>query len=815
MNKDKITQFFKPYIVLVLLFIFMGIIFNTIETISFCKIQNTTTFSTILQSYFNIIAVFSLYSAIILPFYLLIGILNKKIAQILVSVLFSILVISEIGLYIYYTQAGVLMGSELIIRPISETIVTIRNSSDITTNLILIISVIAFFIALPFFLKKIKAFNKFLSTVVAIIIIGIFSALTIFYQKNEDRAIDNYLESKTYHFFSAIKTHLNEEEELDYSIQDKKNTIERNEKLLQEYIDLYNNKSQADIDYPMERSASEFPDVLSPFFRKSEKQPNIVIIIVESLGNYLLGDKGNGIYFTPFLDSLAGVGLYWRNCLSTTMRTYGVLPAVIGSVPHGMRGFQFGVMPQHHSLFSILKNNDYSTNFFYGGNLTFDNMLDFVSVQETDHIADFFPDLKSYKKKQQANWWGLYDHVLFEESLVHLKSLSKEKSNASVYLTLTTHDPFNRDEMELKEYYITKADKIFSKLDAKTQKYYLPVKDKLSVFLYVDDCVKKFINDYSKQIDAENTLFFITGDHAVDVFKNTLSYYSVPLIIWSPLLKTSENFPNIVSHLAITPSIISFLQNNYGQKTSDKLAWQSMGLDTSSVFNPSEKILSLSYERKVNAAVYNQYYFEVKERRLYEIDENLDLEEIKDDLLIENIYSKFNTLKYVNNYVYHNDKLIKTNNFTTNNYKLIKTYTDDNTIICRTPDTIPSIAGIDKFDIMPVQKIKNEYNKVKIKLMADIMINDFVYQDNQMMLNVFCKGTDFSYEFRDHITKYIEDENIECGKKYSLVVEKEIDVHNTNNISVHIFVSTNISDKNWAPDKKITISNVKVLIYGK
>ena len=815
----KFTKSLKPYIIVTLLFISTGIIFNTIEAVIFCKYQNSVSFLTIFQSYVNIIAVFCLYSLIILPLYVLIGLLKQKVAQIITSILFSILISLEIGLFIYSKQAGVLMGTELIIRPFSEIWMTIRNSSNITIDIISIIAVCAFFIALPFVLKKTKLLNSSLSLLVSFIIIGVLSVCMVFYQRDRNQTINNYIESKSYYCFSSIVNYITEEPEVEYFVVDEEGyRIEKDETLLKKYISLFNNKSLADLEYPMERPATEFPDVLSPFFNKSEKQPNIVVIIVESLDSYLMNDTHRTISFTPFLDSLANTGLYWKYCLSSTPRTSGVLPAVMGSVPHGMKGFQFGIMPQHHSLFSILKNNDYYTNFFYGGDLNFDCMLDFVAKQEPYHIANFLPQLQKLKKKKRANWWGVYDYFLFEEGLNFLQTLSPKKPTVNVYLTITTHDPFTREDKKLKAYYDPKIEEIFSKLDQKQKDYFLPVKDRVAGYKYLDDGIRNFITNYSKQPEFENTIFLITGDHSIGIHKNTLSHYSVPLIIWSPLLKTHKTFPNIVSHVAITPSIISFLQNNYGVKVPERLSWCSLGLDTASVFNPAEKILFLSYDRKVVSMIYNQYFFEKTDysnTRVSIINENLDLEEINDTKLTENLQSIFNTLKYVNNYVYHNDKLIRHDTQSDTQYEVIKGYENKNTIVCKTPDTIPSIHGIDKFELMPEQKIKGYYNKIKVKLMADIVINDFVYQDKQMMLSFFCLGKDYKNISRDHITKYIVDEDIVCNKKYELLVEKEFDVKDIENLSVSVCVTSNVLDYNWEPDKKITLSNIRVLIWGK
>jgi len=809
MNNNKIIEILKPYILMVCLSIFVVYLFKTVESFTFWKYQDSVSFLAIFQSFFNITAVFCLYSLVILPFYFLIGLWKHRIAQICASLLFAIFFLLEIGLFIYYKRTGVLMGAELLARPFNEILTTIRNSSNTTFNILAIVLVITFFIAAPFFLKKIKVFNQFLSIAVGILIVGVLSLCTIFYQRDTKQQINHYLETKSYYFFSAAK---------EYSVYEESKiveNIEKNDSFLKAYFEIFPDRTIPDMDYPMERPSSEIPDVLSPFLEKSEKQPHIVIVIVESLGSYIMGEKGKGVTFTPFLDSLASVSLYWKNCLSLTGRTFGVVPSVIGSVPHGMIGFQFGVMPKHHSLFSILKKNDYSTHFFYGGDASFDNMLDFLTAQDPDHIDNFMPELKTYQKRDQANYWSLYDHILFKKSFEFLKTVPPHKPNVNVYLTLTSHEPFGGGDKELNKIYEPRTEKIFSKLEAKYKKNLLPVKNIIVPFTYVDDCMRNFMNQYSKQPEFENTIFIITGDHSYGYHKNDLAYHSVPLIIWSPLLKTPKIFPNIVSHLSITPSVISFLQNSYGIKTPELVAWCSDGLDTATVFNPTEKILFLSYARQVNVMAFNQYYFINSSDELYEIDENLDLKPIKDPLLFEKIRSKFKTLKYVNNYVYHNDKLVKNDNRPSEKYKILKRYENNDVTVCKTPDTIPSIHGIDTFDLMPVQKIENIFNKIKIRFEADLLINDYVYQDMQMMLNFICKGNNFKYESKENITKYVVSDHIQSGETYRLQIEKEINVKDINNISVHICVTTNEYDYNWLPDKKISFSNTKVLILGK
>jgi hypothetical protein len=115
---------------------------------------------------------------------------------------------------------------------------------------------------------------------------------------------------------------------------------------------------------------------------------------------------------------------------------------------------------------------------------------------------------------------------------------------------------------------------------------------------------------------------------------------------------------------------------------------------------------------------------------------------------------------------------------------------------------------------MPIQQIIGQYNKIKIKLTADIIINDWVFQDQQMQLNFICLGENYKYISKEYITKYIPDDNIECGKNYELSIEKEIDVTDLNKFTVHICVTTNEENEHWRADKKITVSNIKALILS-
>ena len=93
------------------------------------------------------------------------------------------------------------------------------------------------------------------------------------------------------------------------------------------------------LQYPLMQKQSK--SSLSPFFISHSQpvKPNIVIIICESLSNSVSGKYGNYISITPFVDSLASQSLYWPNAVSSSERTFGVLPSVLSSLPQINTGF--------------------------------------------------------------------------------------------------------------------------------------------------------------------------------------------------------------------------------------------------------------------------------------------------------------------------------------------------------------------------------------------------------------------------------------------------------------------------------------------
>ncbi|MDL2263001.1 LTA synthase family protein, partial [Bacteroidales bacterium OttesenSCG-928-I21] len=590
--------------------------------------------------------------------------------------------------------------------------------------------------------------------------------------------------------------------------------------ILKEFISEYPDRIIDDYEYPLEGYPENIPDVLSPYFYDSDSLPNIVILIVESLGRELSGGGDGNISFTPFIDSLAKNGLYWKNCLSTTMRSYGAVPAITGSLPVGLKGFQFGNMPKHHSLISILNENNYQTNTFYGGDITFDNIYDYLIEQKIGYMPNFYYDNNKYKSEGLTNRWGLLDNVLFDKSIKILNDSAFSNPIFNLYITLTSHDELTLKDSDRQNYFLEKTKNIISRLPNKEQSKYNNV-DFISSMVYVDESIKKFMSDYSKRDDFGNTIFIITGDHASGLLKtNFLSSFHVPLIIWSPLIKTSAEFLSIVTHNDITPSIASLLQNKYGLNMPDKVHWLSDGLNTSPDFQAKSTLLFLNYSREISELLYRDYVFvenpQLSDKAIYKINKNLELSHINNHKQLKELSHKFLIFNYVNNYVYHNDRLLHADNNKSQKYETLLEFENDSLILCETPNYKPSENGFISYELFPEAMISNKENfeKLRISINADISIYDNLMIDEYMKLEIACIGDNMKHpaRFKDNVVKLLTTNTINANQWYKLDITKDIIVSDAKNLNLSVKICTVEWDYIWVPNSKLSFKNVKIKI---
>lgn len=762
----------------------------TMLIIKIIDFESVETFS---KSAAHCLVVSGFIALIVLAIHFLISLFSEKCANWTSSIILAIIMFSEAGLTIYTNHSGQLMSKELFIRPVSEIMQTIIASISLFLLILSVIGAIGGFLLLTHFARK-KLQGKWTSiAVTAIIALSVPSIFFIDTILDSSKNIEARNHEVCKVWFMA-KSNFNIGKKLNNE------NIEYNEQLINEFLADNPCFVVPDKHYPLER-IDNTQDVLGQYFNSSTK-PDIVIIVIESLGNEMM----NG--FSPFIDSLAHQSLYWPNCLSTTTRSYGAVPAITASVI-GPKGFQFGIMPEHNSLLKILKSNGYQTNAFYGGDFGFDCISEYLIAQGTDYMSDYYNE---YQNGDQSlgNWWGYFDHVMFDRSFEKIKNDTTPMFN--LLITITNHEALNikdeAQEMALSE----QADKIIAKMDTETAAKYSKNKMRYCTMLYTDDCVRKFINKYREHPNFRNTIFVITGDHSSGlIIKNNLSYHHVPLIIWSPLLKKTKTFASVVTHNDITPSLTALLRDKYHLNTPELVHWIGNGLDTTSQMRIDKRMVHVNYNREMREIIYGNYLYWAKSQweneQANEITQSLDLKRIDSDSLKSFLNDKLELYKYICRYTYHNNRLTQHPVLAESGYRTLKNINKITNMICTTPDKMPSEVGTKKFKLFSDTDTDRSISKIKVTLNANVFINDSLWQDKYMDLVIECtdKETNTKTEYVDKITKFIKSDIIQESQWYDLSVSKEFVVSKDSEHSIAIYISSVRYDDQWVGGSSLTI----------
>jgi phosphoglycerol transferase MdoB-like AlkP superfamily enzyme/tetratricopeptide (TPR) repeat protein len=412
-------------------------------------------------------------------------------------------------------------------------------------------------------------------------------------------------------------------------------------------------------EYPLLRNAI-YDDVLGPYFNVGTAKPNFVFLIIEGLGRSFVGEGASYAGCTPFLDSLIQRSLYWENFLSTSGRTFAVLPSLFGSLPYGENGFmEMGYkMPAHLSLIRLLKEQGYYTSYYYGGNANFDLQDVFLERQQLDFLLDenqFGPEYRRSETSEGGFSWGYADGDLFKRSL-ELIDEKQKMPRLDIYLTLNTHEPFLPPN---KQYYFKRFEERIRELSLSVQEQEIRRKyrHELASLLYVDDAIRYLLHEYQRRADYENTIFFITGDHRIIPIPpgTKIDRFHVPLIIYSKMLKGPQRFSSVSTHSDVTPTVLAFLEANYGMSFPHRAHWLGQGIDTATTFRNIHTMPLMRNKQELVDYLDEEYF--LAGDQLFKLRNGLDIEEIDNDSIRIALQKKLDDFKRINRYVCSKNKL--------------------------------------------------------------------------------------------------------------------------------------------------------------
>ncbi len=400
-------------------------------------------------------------------------------------------------------------------------------------------------------------------------------------------------------------------------------------------------------------------DVLGNFLTKANEAPNIVVLIIEGLNDDFIHDF-HGVHLMPFTESLRAEGLYWERAFCLGERSFAVVPSALGGLPYGEKGFTLlDNYPYHFSLVNVLNSNSYFTSFFYGQGSWFHKKNKFFRYNRINLNVDNSKFADKYEKIIVGDdnfFWGYNDKALFSNAISVIDTLNVSRL-FSCYYTGSMHSPFIISEPE--SYDQRLFEKISRVTNSDDSDFLIRNKDYLRTTIFTDDALRDFFKQYAKRKDFDRTIFIITGDHPMTEvpITNSLKRYHVPLIIYSPLVKSPRVFPGVVSQLDVYETILAYLYTNYKIDVPELSSSLGAKLDTSSRLNMEKDVVFMNTNREI-IDYYSSRYFISNEKDLFNVDEQFDLTLSRDTSKFEEMSEKLKAFRNMNHFISTENKLL-------------------------------------------------------------------------------------------------------------------------------------------------------------
>lgn len=581
--------------------------------------------------------------------YLILNFIKESWAKTLAIAIFGFVVVAQYLLFLYFSESHNLLGADLLFYSKDEMMLILQASGMLNYKNLALIAMLIAFSVIPFWLAG-KSVLKKSYIAITVLLLG----LTAFFipsdvlKLNDPKSVlndfdENATKSKLAYFFSSNLDNFVSQNPLMASL------FESSEKTAA-------NPDALDPAFPFWKK-EKTQDLLGKYLNKADVPPNLVFLVIEGLGHAYSSPRGYVGNFTPFIDSLSGQSLYWENNLSSSGRTFASIPTLTGSLPFGRNGFlEIDQTPAHFNLYNILQKNGFETGFFYGGNSNFDRTKEFLQYSNVNNIVDEFSFAAPYKKLPAINGgesWGYEDQAVFNKMLEVQKPQTDPYFN--IILTLSTHNPFLINNAAYYEGLFQK--RINSgQLSDSQKKWAMENRKQLVSVLNLDDAVKDFFENYKKRPDYKSTVFVITGDHSMPeiTLESKIDRYHVPLIIYSPLLKSAKTFRKVVSHFDVAPTFLAYYKNNYQLKTPSTVAWVGKGLSEDSNLSNQGYAIMQSKNQLVDF-VKGKYH--LNDRQLYQLTKMQD-NQSNDAEISNKMKAEFDAFKSMNAKFFSTKKLM-------------------------------------------------------------------------------------------------------------------------------------------------------------
>ena len=271
------------------------------------------------------------------------------------------------------------------------------------------------------------------------------------------------------------------------------------------------------------------------------KQPNVVVVMMESLSAEYMETFGSDENLTPNLDRLAKEGMLFTHLYAAGTRTVRGLEALSAALPPlpGKSVVRWPNVTNLNTLGATLAARGWSPHFLYGGYGAFDNMNAYFGSQGykvTDRTG-FKEGLVEFE-----NIWGVADEHLFDQVLIEMdREYAAGKSFFGHIMTASNHIPFTYPE---------------GRIDIPS-----PGKRRGGV-KYADFAVGRFIEMARQKPWFDNTVFLFVADHCASSAGKTkipVHRYHIPAIVYAPKLISPRRVDTLASQIDLVPTLLSML----------------------------------------------------------------------------------------------------------------------------------------------------------------------------------------------------------------------------------------------------------------
>jgi|APCry1669188910_1035180.scaffolds.fasta_scaffold00033_5 phosphoglycerol transferase MdoB-like AlkP superfamily enzyme len=249
------------------------------------------------------------------------------------------------------------------------------------------------------------------------------------------------------------------------------------------------------------------------------KRPNVVILIMESWSADLISELGGEPGITPHFSKLSKEGILFTSIYASGSRSEQGMACIFGGFPaHPISSItvqpdKFVKLP---SLVRSFRGEEYSTAFYFGGQLIYGNIKSYIIYNRFSQIMEG----ENFPASVPRGKLGVHDQYTLGY-LVNDLDKFKQPFFASLF-TLSTHSPWDQPF-------------------AKPLKWGGNEQEYINAAYYTDHCLGEFFEKARQKPWYSNTLFIIVADHSHNSYRNwnpeSKEYHKVPLLFYGDVIK--------------------------------------------------------------------------------------------------------------------------------------------------------------------------------------------------------------------------------------------------------------------------------------